>query len=69
MRDGTTILAEFDNPLNNGVVDGLDSSVSSVRQRVVVETLLDMRGLLGEIRDGIDECKEELEAIKDNTAP
>lgn len=68
MRDAETILADFDNPLDNGVADGLDSSVSSVRQRVVLEALLDSRRILYEIYQLIGECKEELVEIKNNTA-
>lgn len=68
MRDAETILADFDNPLGNGVADGLDSSVSSVRQRVVLEALLDSRRILYEIYQLIGECKEELVEIKNNTA-
>jgi len=42
MRTSTTILDEFDDPLGE-LIDSVDSTVSSVRQRIPIELLLDIR--------------------------
>lgn len=66
MRTAEAILNEFDNP-EPGVTT-CDSGAQSVRERLNVEVLLDMRELQVEIKDAIDECKVELVEIKNNTA-
>jgi len=69
MRTSEAILYDFDNPcIAPWSASPHVSRVSTVRERVVMETLLDMRGLLVELKDVINECKEELQEIKQNTA-
>jgi hypothetical protein len=67
MRTEEIIFAEFDDPMQ-GEVSQPDSTVNSIRDRAVIEILLNIRELLVEIKDAIDECKDELVEIKENTA-
>lgn len=69
MRTSAEILAEFDSPANsNHVATGIASPISTVRERAQLETLLDVRDELVEMKSQIAECKEELVEIKANTA-
>lgn len=60
MRTTEEIMADFDNP--DGTSSVHDSAVSSIRGRVLLETMLDVRQILYQ---GLSQIKDVLEEIRD----
>ena len=55
MREAAVILAEFDDPTTaTPPLNEVDSTTNSIRDRVLLETMLDIRALLVEVKTAIE---------------
>ena len=55
MREDAVILAEFDDPaIATPPLNEVDSTTNSIRDRVLLETMLDIRALLVEVKTAIE---------------